>query len=210
MRNFSALSLSLCVLSTLGAFLAASCASTKIPAQWSDPAFANRPLHGAKVLVVCEAEEPAIQRICQDAVASRMSASGVEPLIVSPAQQPVSARNDGALGAAREMGAKAVFVAKVTRDASVIGSSTRIGIGVGTSVGVGSGTVVGGGVGASAPVGNTRIDTAYGASMVLTDIATGRMMWTMKATTPASQNVDAQIRELAKVGVEEAQKAGML
>jgi hypothetical protein len=108
------------------------------------------------------------------------------------------------------MGAKAVFVAKVTREASVIGSSTRIGIGVGTSVGWGSGTVVGGGVGSSAPIGSTRVDNAYGASMVLTDIATGRMMWTMKATTPASQNVDAQIRELAKVGVEEAQRAGML
>jgi len=210
MRNFSATSLSLCLLSTLGALLVASCASTKIPAQWSDPAFANQALRGAKVLVVCEAEEPAIQRICQDEVAARMSATGVVPVTVSPLQEPVSGRPDGAFGAAREMDAKAVFVAKVTREASVIGSSARIGVGVGTSVGWGSGTVVGGGVGSSAPIGSTRVDNAYGASMVLTDIATGRMMWTMKATTPASQNVDAQIRELAKVGVEEAQKAGML
>ena len=196
-----------CVLSTLGGFLIAGCAVPKIPAQWTDPAFSNHPLRGAKVLVVCEAEETAVRRICQDEVVARISATGAEPL--TPSEKLASGRDDGAMAAAREMGAKAVFAAKVTREASVIGSSARIGIGVGTSSGRDNGIVVGGAVGTSAPIGSTRIDTAYGANMVLTDVATGRLMWTIKVTTPASQDVGGQIRELAKVGVEEAQKAGM-
>jgi hypothetical protein len=44
--------------------------------------------------------------------------------------------------------------------------------------------------------------------MVLTDVATVRLMWTGKVTTPASQNVSAQIGELARVGVEAARAAG--
>jgi len=198
------------VLLALGALLAASCASPKIPAQWTDPAFSNRSLHGAKVLVACEAEDTAIRRICQDEFATRLSAVGVEPVAAATLQEPVGGRRqDALLAAAREAGAKAVFAATVTRDASVIGSSTTIGIGVGTSSGWGSGTVVGGGVGMSAPVGGTRVDNAYGANMVLTDVATSKLMWTMKAVSPASQDVVGQIQQLAKIGVEEAQKAGM-
>jgi hypothetical protein len=199
------------VLLTLGALLAAGCASTKIPAQWADPGFANRSLHGAKVLVACEAEDTASRQICQDEVAARLQAAGVVPVKAATAQAAGARRGDeGLLAEARETGAKAVLATTVTRDASVIGSGTTIGIGVGTSSGGwGSGTVVGGGVGMSAPVGGTRVDYAYGASMVLTDAATGKLMWTIKAVAPASQDVVGQIRQLARTGIEEAQKAGM-
>jgi hypothetical protein len=118
----------------LGVLLAASCASTKIPAQWTDPAFTNRPLRGAKVLVVCEAEETAVRRICQEEVATRISAAGVEPVTASGPQEPGDSRDDGALAAAREVGAKAVFATTVTRDASVIGSSATIGSSTATNV----------------------------------------------------------------------------
>mgnify|MGYP001168635107 CR=1 FL=1 len=50
--------------------------------------------------------------------------------------------------------------------------------------------------------------TGYAANMVLTDVATVRMMWTGKVTTPASQNIGAQMGELARVGVEAARAAG--
>jgi hypothetical protein len=53
------------------------------------------------------------------------------------------------------------------------------------------------------------VNTAYGANLVLTDVATGKMMWTSKVITPASQNVNAQIGALAKVGVTAAQSAGL-
>jgi hypothetical protein len=44
--------------------------------------------------------------------------------------------------------------------------------------------------------------------MVLTDAATVKLMWSSKITSPASQNLNAQMGDLARVGVEAAQKAG--
>jgi hypothetical protein len=69
---------------------------------------------------------------------------------------------------------------------------------------------VGAGVGVAVPVGNARVSTAYAANLVLTDVATGRMMWTSKVTTAASQDVAGQMEKLAQTGVEAVQKAGML
>ena len=60
------------LLLTLGTLLAQGCASARIPAQWTDPAFPTRSLHGAKVLVACEAEDTASQQICQDEVAAQL------------------------------------------------------------------------------------------------------------------------------------------
>ena len=61
----------------------------------------------------------------------------------------------------------------------------------------------------SVPVGGAGVSTGYAANMVLTDVATGRVMWTSKVTAPASLDVNAQIGQLAKAGVEAAQKAGL-
>jgi hypothetical protein len=44
--------------------------------------------------------------------------------------------------------------------------------------------------------------------MVLTDVATVRLMWTGTITTPASDYVEEQIHDLAQVGVEAARDAG--
>jgi hypothetical protein len=44
--------------------------------------------------------------------------------------------------------------------------------------------------------------------MVLADVGTARLMWSSKITTPASQNLGAQMGELARVGVEAARTAG--
>src|SRR5262245_1360292 len=85
------------VLLTFGALVATGCASTKIPAQWTDPAFANRSLHGAKVLVACDAEDTAIRRICQDEVAARLSAAGVEPVKSAASQETGAGRHDDGL-----------------------------------------------------------------------------------------------------------------
>jgi hypothetical protein len=45
--------------------------------------------------------------------------------------------------------------------------------------------------------------------MVLTDAATVKLMWSSKVTTPASSNLNAQMSELARVGVEAARGAGL-
>ena len=197
----------------IGTLLNAGCASNRIQAQWVDPAFSDRPLQGAKVLVACTAEETAVQRICQDEVAARLAAAGAQPVIASDRDRPgvVAGKvDDRALEAARRVGAKAVFASAVGRDSSIAGPSTTIGIGVGSSSGGwGSGTRTGGGVGMSVPVGGNRLESVYGANMVLTDVESGRVMWTIKVVAPSSHAASAQISDLAKTAVDEAQRAGL-
>ena len=108
-------------------------------------------------------------------------------------------------------GAKAIIGATIARDVTVVGGGSSIGFGIGGySGGYGRGGVSGrsAGVGVGIPTGGGRETSSYKASIVLTDVASVRVMWTGTITTPPSDNVDEQIRELARVGVEAAQEAG--
>ena len=46
------------------------------------------------------------------------------------------------------------------------------------------------------------------ANLTLTDVATGRLMWASKVTTPASSDIAEQVSKLAQAGREAAQQAG--
>jgi hypothetical protein len=196
-----------------GALQLAGCAANNIQAQWSDPEFAGHSLHGEKVLVVCDARETAIQRVCQDRMTARLAASGVVP-VTSPDTDKLAAdaaqANAAVMATARSSGAKAVWRSTVAPDATVGTPGPTVGIGVGGFGGGYGAGGVGAGVGVGVPVGPDRVETAYGANLVLTDIETGRVMWTSKVTTAASRDVNAQMDKLAQTGVEAAQKAGML
>jgi len=198
----------------LGALLSTGCTTTRTQAQWTDPAFANHPLQGAKVLVVCGAQETVVRRICQDEVASQIRAIGADPLTAADADRVITGAGEidaeTALAVARGMDAKGLFATTVSRESRdvVVGPSTTVGIGVGTG-GWGGGTRVATGVGVSLPVGDSRPVDGYGANMVLTDVAAGRLMWTIKVTAPPLRDLGAQIRELAKSGVEAAHGAGL-
>ena len=201
---------------TLNAVLAASvfsfvgCASTKLDAQWVDPQFKGRSLRDTKVFVVCEATDVAIKHICQDQVAARVTALGATPVKgpetdeLTPAPQPVA---DPYLTAAREAGANAVLSTAVTPDAKVVDPGPSIGFGIG-GFGGGGGAYRGGSVGMSVPVGPGQVNTGYAANSTLTDVATGRLMWTAKATTPPSKDVAAQVADLSKAVLDAAKKEG--
>lgn len=209
--NFRRLAAALLIVS--GAGLAAGCATTEVSVQWTDPQFKGRSLRGEKVLVVCEAPDIAMRNNCQDDVAAQLRASGATPVIGSDPRLTVGQppANEAMLAAARAAGAKAVLGSTITRDVTVVGSSGSIGFGFGGySGGFGGGGVSGrsAGVGIERPVGGGQETSSYKSSMVLTDVASVRVMWTGTITTPQSENVDEQIRELARVGVEAAQKAG--
>jgi hypothetical protein len=181
----------------LPAVLVAGCASTEIRAQWADPQFSNRPLQGARVMVVCEARETAIRRVCADQFNQQLRAAGADPVAASdPSGTP--------LEDARALGAKAVMSSSIAPGPAVVAPSSSIGIGVGSW-----GSSVGTSVGVSVPVGGQRVDTSYGADLVLTDVASGQMMWTSSIATPASRDVNAQVASIAKVAVEAAKKAGL-
>ena len=201
---------------TLNAALATSvlsvvgCASTKLDAQWVDPQFKGRSLRETKVFVVCEATDVAIKRICQDESAAQVTALGAtavkgpETDNSAPAPQPVA---DPYLPAAREAGANTLLSTAVTPDAKVVDPGPSIGFGIG-GFGGGGGAYRGGSVGMSVPVGPGQVKTGYAANTTLTDVATGRLMWTAKATTPPSQDVNMQVTDLAKAVLDGAKKEG--
>ncbi len=212
-RIFGARGLAAALLIGSGLGMMAGCATTEVNVQWTDPEFAGRSLRGEKVLVVCDAPDVAIRGVCQDQVAAQVRASGATPVISPDAGLTVGPppANDKTLAAARAAGAKAILGSTIGPDVTVVSPGASIGIGVGgysSSGGYRGSTGTGGSVGVGFPVGGGQATTGYAANMVLTDVATVRLMWTGKVTTPASQNVSVQIGELARVGVEAARAAG--
>ena len=209
--NFHRLAAALLIVS--GAGLAAGCATTEVSVQWTDPQFKGRSLQGEKVLVVCEAPDVAIRGNCQDDIAAQLRASGATPVIGSDPGLTVGPppANDATLAAARAAGAKAILGATIARDVTVVGGGSSIGFGIGGySGGGGHGGFSGrsAGVGVGVPVGGGMETSSYKASIVLTDVASVRLMWTGTITTAASGSVDEQIQDLTRVGVEAAREAG--
>jgi hypothetical protein len=203
-------SLAAALLIASGAGLLPGCATTQVSVQWSDPQFAGRSLRGEKVLVVCEAPDIAMRGVCQDDIAAQLRASGATPVIGSDPGLTVGPppANDATLAAARAAGAKAILGSTIARDVTVVGGGSSIGFGFGGfSIG-GGGSGRSAGVGVDVPVGGGQATSGYKASMVLTDVASVRLMWTGTITSPASEHVDEQIHELARVGVEAARDAG--
>jgi hypothetical protein len=194
----------------LGPALLAGCATTQVNVQWTEPEFKGRSLRGEKVLVVCDAPDIATQRVCQEQLAAQLRSAGAVPVISANAGLTAGPppTNDATLVAARGAGAKAIFGATVGVDVTVVSPGPSIGIGIGGFGGSGGGTVVGSSVGIGFPIGGGQATSGYAASMVLTDAATVKLMWSSKVTTPASSNVTAQMGELARVGVEAARGAG--
>jgi hypothetical protein len=194
----------------LGSALLAGCATTQVNVQWTEPEFKGRSLRGEKVLVVCDAPDSATQRVCQEQLAAQLRSAGAVPVISANAGLTAGPppTNDATLVAARGAGAKAIFGATVGVDVTVVNPGPSIGIGIGGFGGSGGGTVVGSSVGIGFPIGGGQATSGYAASMVLTDAATVKLMWSSKVTTPASSNVTAQMGELARVGVEAARTAG--
>jgi hypothetical protein len=209
-RIFGTCGLATALLIGSGFGLMAGCATTQVNVQWSDPEFAGRSLRGEKVLVVCDAPDPAIRGVCQDEVAAQVRASGATPVISPDAGLTVGPppANDKTLAAARAAGAKAILGSTIGPDVTVVNPGPSVGFGLGGFGGSGGGSVMGGSVGIGFPIGGGQATTGYAANLVLTDVATVRVMWTSKVTTPGSQNVGAQIGDLARVGVEAARKAG--
>ena len=204
------------VLLGLCGLLVTGCASTAIQAQWTDPLFAGRSLQGSTILVVCNAQAPAIQHICQDQIAARMLLSGIRPVMATEADL-ITAQGeqitDKIFAAARREGANAIWAATVTPDFTVVSPGPTVGFGIGgfgTSGGWYRSSGVGGGVGVGFPVGGEQVNTAYAADMTLTDVETGRLMWSSRITTPASQDITEQVTQLVEVGVKSAQQAGYL
>ena len=196
-RNFFVLS---------GLALVGCASGPQLDAQWSDPRLGANYLRGARVLVACDAAELVVRQICQDQLAGEVVARGATPVFVAPSFAVASDRAiDGQLlPAARDAGAKAVMVMTVAVAVNDVSPGFSIGIG-----GFGFGGRGGGGVGVSAPIGGGRVTSGYSANGRVTDVASGRLFWTAKATAPPSSDVNAQMGELSKAVLGAADKAGL-
>lgn len=192
------------VVAIAGAALVA-CASTQLDADWHDPQLSAGSLRGARVLVACQAFEAVIVQLCRDQVAGGIAAQGATPVFV-PTNFPIAPDrpiDPQLLLAARDAGAKAVLVTTVAVASSNVSQGMSIGIG-----GFGFGSSGGGGVGISAPVGGGNVTSGYAANGRLIDVASERLLWTGKATSPPSSDVNAQMSELSKTLLAAATKAG--
>ena len=196
-----------CVQLAALAALLAGCASTTLDAEWRNTQLAPGYLHGSRVLVSCETAEPVLQRICEDRLAAGLAAQGVVPVLARLAAAPSGAvvtPDAQALDAARAQGAKAVFVVSLAAASRSVNPGVSIGLG-----GFGFGRHTGGGIGVSVPIGGGAVTTGYSANGHVTDTRSGRMMWSARASTPPSSDLNAQVAELARTVVDAADKAGL-
>lgn len=190
------------------ALLFAGCASTKLDAQWADPQLSTgNPLRGARVLVVCESPDQVLRRVCQDQVGAQLVTAGAVPVQAPDVGDAANSAPGGPapyLAAAKAANAKAVLVTAIAPNNSVAKPGFTLGVGLG-----GFGGGVGGGVGMSVPMGGTKVETGYAANTSVTDVASGRLMWTARASESPSGDVNAQIAALVKNVVAGAGKAGL-
>ncbi|MEP7299523.1 MAG: hypothetical protein ABI702_25350 [Burkholderiales bacterium] len=185
----------------------AGCATTAVDAQWRNTELPPSYLRGATVLVSCETREAVLQRICEDRVSAELSAHGATPVFAAPGT--VAAIQPGVadahyLPAARDSGAKAVLSMTIGASSAAVSQGVTLSIG-----GFGFGRSSAGGVGVSAPIGGGQVSNGYSANGRVTDVASGRLMWTARASAPPSGDVNAQFADLSKAVLDAAGKAGL-
>ncbi len=196
----------------VAALLLAGCASSRVGAQWNDPQFAGQPPRGAKVLVACQGADPTLRRICADRMAAKLSALGVVPLLAqdngevgdNPAFSEAPLLQD-----ARGAGAVALLRTQLAPEVVAVAPGPSIGIGIG---GFGGGYRSGGavGFGVSAPLGGGGpAETGYGASASLTDVASGKLMWSARASAAPSADIAQQLGTLSNQLLDAARQAGL-
>jgi hypothetical protein len=183
------------------------CAATVVDTQWRNVELPSGYLRGATVMVTCETADELLRRICEEQVAADLGARGAVAVFAAPgtigAVAPGTA-DAPYLPAAHSSGAKAVFSVSVGASSASVSPGVMLSLG-----GIGFGRHSAGGVGVSVPVGGGQVSTGYSASGRVTDVATGRLMWSARASTPPSGDVNAQIAELSKAVLDAAGKAGL-
>jgi len=186
----------------------AGCASTtKLDSQWTDPSLAKTSLQGAKVLVVCDADEAPLRQICLDEMRSEVTARGATAVAFDDTDRGIAGAAKSTadyVAVARERGASAVLRTRAMTSLSRPDSGVSLGFGLGT---FGSG--VGLGVGMSTPVGGGSSTVGYAAESSITDVRSGKLLWTGRATTAPSKELNKQMAELATTLLGGAQKAGL-
>ncbi|MFM1988374.1 MAG: hypothetical protein RJA99_1331 [Pseudomonadota bacterium] len=193
----------------LAALLGAGCASPRIDGQWSDPSFASRSLSGQTVLVSCRAPDATLARICEQRIADELREAGARP-VIAPAPVDAAGGNDAVARAARAAGARSAVAASVAvAGVTQAAFGPSLGFGFGGGFGGGRGGIGFGGIGMSVPLGGVRPQTAYSMGQALVDAESGREMWSVRATSPNTDDAGVQVAELARATVGTMREAGL-
>ena len=189
---------------------AAGCTSgPQLAAQWTDPQLGNQSafLRKSRVLVACDVADLTVRQLCQDRVAAEIAARGATPVFPGPDTLIATDRSiDGQLlAAARSADAKALMVLTLTPAVTDVSQGFQVGIG-----GFGYGSKGGGvGVGVSAPVGGGRVTMGYAANGRVTDVGSGKLVFSASASTSPSSDLDLQLSELSKTVFGAADRSGL-
>jgi hypothetical protein len=193
----------------------AGCATTEMTAQWKDPAYGGA-LTGSRVLVLCQAHDDTLRRVCEDQWATRLAAQGVAGIrsYSLPGFPPGGAANPEEMAmAGRENGATAVASTQIMlSDIAVVNPGPQVGFGLGGGSGGGyrGGGFSVGGIGLSFPVGGATTTRSLGSSTSLVDLSSGAVIWSGSATTSASGDMMSQVGALTQVTIDALQKAGLI
>ena len=112
------------------------------------------------------------------------------------------------LQVARQSGAAAVLRSVVSAESAVVPPPPSVGISIG---GFGGSYRGGGGIGfgVAAPLGGSGpADIGYAASAALTDVPSGRLMWSGRASAAPSRDAGAQMATLAMLLLDAARQSG--
>lgn len=183
----------------------AACATPRMEAEWSDPAFALQTLREAPVMVVCEAGDEATERLCVEVLVSEFKSRGLRAFGATRlAETKQGADAERYLPAAQAAGARAALVARLSPEATYMAPPASVGIGIG-----GGSRHFGTDIGVSMPIGSAQPRTAYSGSASLIEVASRKVMWSAKAVAPASSSQQAQIGDLARALADSAHQAGL-
>ncbi|HQR20921.1 MAG TPA: hypothetical protein PKV98_08645 [Burkholderiaceae bacterium] len=185
------------------AALLAGCATTRMEAQWSNPEFGGAKLRDQTVLVACQARDFTVQAVCEDQIAGQLGTRGVKPVKFAVSNSGVAPTNEAIEAAAKKINARAVFRTTLSTSIPTVSSGPTIGIGVG-----GGGYRGGAAGGISMPIGGSTVSEAYAADTAIIETATGKLIWTGRATSPTGGDVTAQLSELTRVMFEALASSG--
>jgi len=190
--------------------LLAACATTKMEAQWTNPEFKGAKLRDQPVLVACQARDFTAQAVCEDRFAAQLASHGVKPITFVAGNTGVSPTNEAIEAAARRANARAVVRTTLSTSIPTVTPGPTIGFGIGGGSFGGGGGYGGAGAGVSMPIGGNTVSEAYAADTAVIDVASGKLMWSGRATSPTGGDVTAQLTSLSGVMFESLGSSGLL
>ncbi len=187
--------------------LVTGCSTTRVDGQWSNPDFSGTKLSG-KILVVGISRDDTVRRLYEDEMAVQLAARGVtsvrsHELIAGPLSADGT---DALLIAARTTGATMLLASAVIdrqHVERVISEPMPL-----------YGNNFNGWYGYYWPVTYTRTEVRsferYTVGTSLTDVVTGKIIWSARTQTENVDYVDREIKAFAKVIIDALVKAGRL